>query len=183
MLNGSAAQNNEDKVLWLSLEPLCPFGKIPSFLRPRADLCLIQLTQRLRSQQSPPLGTWSGRCIDLTVRQGSVPSRLAQPLSLTRIHKPPSISPGHLKTTRYPCCPRTPFYPHLYFCLFATSWAAPAAYGDSQARGLIGAIATATRDPSRVCNLHHSSLQRRIVNPLSKGRDRTCNLMVPSRIP
>ena len=44
------------------------------------------------------------------------------------------------------------------------------------------ARATATRDPSRVCNLHHSSRQRRIVNPLSKGRDRTLNLMVPSRI-
>ena len=43
-------------------------------------------------------------------------------------------------------------------------------------------LATATRDPSRVCNLHHSSRQRRIVNPLSKGRDRTRNLMVPSRI-
>ena len=44
------------------------------------------------------------------------------------------------------------------------------------------ARATATRDPSRVCNLHHSSGQRRIVNPLSKGRDRTRNLMAPSRI-
>src|SRR5512134_854213 len=40
------------------------------------------------------------------------------------------------------------------------------------------ARATATRDPSRVCNLHHSSRQRRIVNPLSKGRDRTRNLIV-----
>ena len=30
----------------------------------------------------------------------------------------------------------------LFFCLFAFSWAAPAAYGDSQARGPIGAIAT-----------------------------------------
>ena len=38
------------------------------------------------------------------------------------------------------------------------------------------------RDPSHVCNLHHSPRQRRIINPLSKGRDRTCNLMVPSRI-
>ena len=28
------------------------------------------------------------------------------------------------------------------FCLFAISWAAPAAYGGSQARGLIGAVAT-----------------------------------------
>ena len=44
------------------------------------------------------------------------------------------------------------------------------------------AKATATQDPSRVCNLHHSSRQYRILNPLSKPRDRTCNLMVPSQI-
>ena len=56
-------------------------------------------------------------------------------------------------------------YLFIYFCLFAFSRAAPAAYGGSQARGLIGAIATsparatATRDPSRVCDLHHSSRQ------------------------
>ena len=42
--------------------------------------------------------------------------------------------------------------------------------------------ATATRDPRRVCNLHHSSWQRQILNPLSKARDRTCNLIVPSWI-
>ena len=29
----------------------------------------------------------------------------------------------------------------IIFCLFAISWAAPAAYGGSQARGLIGAVA------------------------------------------
>ena len=85
----------------------------------------------------------------------------------------------------------------FFFCLFvvvvvvvvAISWAAPAAYGGSQARGRIRDVdtqayarATATRDPSHVCDLHHSSQQRRMVNPLSKGRDRTRNLMVPSRI-
>ena len=43
-------------------------------------------------------------------------------------------------------------------------------------------IATATQDPSLVCNLHHSSWQRRILNPLSKARDWTHNLMVSSRI-
>ena len=65
---------------------------------------------------------------------------------------------------------------------------APAAYGGSQARGPIGAVATGLRqshsnqDPSHVCNLHHSSRQRRILNPLSKARDWTRNLMVPSRI-
>jgi len=30
----------------------------------------------------------------------------------------------------------------FFFYLFAISWAAPAAYGDSQARGLIRAVAT-----------------------------------------
>ena len=30
-------------------------------------------------------------------------------------------------------------------CLFAISWATPAAYGSSQARGLIGAVATGLR--------------------------------------
>ena len=34
------------------------------------------------------------------------------------------------------------FYLFFYFCLFAFSRAAPAAHGGSQARGLIGAVAT-----------------------------------------
>ena len=41
--------------------------------------------------------------------------------------------------------------------------------------------ATATLDPSRICDLHHSSRQCRILNPLSEGRDRTRNLNVPSQ--
>ena len=44
------------------------------------------------------------------------------------------------------------------------------------------AYATATQDPSHICNLHHSSRQCRILNPLSKARDLTCNLMVPNWI-
>ena len=42
--------------------------------------------------------------------------------------------------------------------------------------------ATATWDPSQVCDLHHSSKQRQIPDPLSKARDRTCILMDPSLI-
>ena len=42
--------------------------------------------------------------------------------------------------------------------------------------------ATAMQDPSHVCDLHHSSWQHRIFNPLSEARDRTRNLMVPSQI-
>ena len=41
---------------------------------------------------------------------------------------------------------------------------------------------TATQDPSRVCDLHHSSRQRRILHPLSKARDRTHSLMTTSRV-
>ena len=37
-------------------------------------------------------------------------------------------------------------------------------------------------DPSRVCDLHHSSQQFRILNPLSEARDQTRKLMVPSQI-
>ena len=36
---------------------------------------------------------------------------------------------------------------------------------------------TATPDPSHACNLHHSSQQWGILNPLSEARDRTCILM------
>jgi len=42
--------------------------------------------------------------------------------------------------------------------------------------------ATATPDLSRICDLHHSSLQHQIVNPLSEARDWTRNLMVPNWI-
>ena len=42
--------------------------------------------------------------------------------------------------------------------------------------------ATAMQDPSHIYDLHHSSRQRQILNPLSEARDQTCNLMAPSRI-
>ena len=77
------------------------------------------------------------------------------------------------------------FFFFFVFCLFRAS---PVAHGGSQARGLIRAVAaslpraTATPDLSCVCDLHHSSWQCWILNPLSKARDRTCNPMVPSRI-
>ena len=37
--------------------------------------------------------------------------------------------------------------------------------------------ATAMLDLSHICNLHHSSQQRQILNPLNKARDQTRNLM------
>ena len=41
--------------------------------------------------------------------------------------------------------------------------------------------ATATRDPSHICDLHHSSQQHWILNPLSEARNRTINLTVAVR--
>ena len=63
------------------------------------------------------------------------------------------------------------------FPLFYFWGAAHVAYGISQARSRIGAIAaayttaTAARDPSSICHLHHSSRQRLILNPWSKPRN------------
>ena len=53
---------------------------------------------------------------------------------------------------------------------------------ESGLQPLAYATAIATQDLRRSCDLHHSSRQRQILNPLSEARDRTHNLMVPSRI-
>ena len=63
--------------------------------------------------------------------------------------------------------------------------ATPASYGGSQLgveselQLLACTTATATQELSCVFDLHHSSRQHRILNPLSEARDRTCNLIVP----
>ena len=44
------------------------------------------------------------------------------------------------------------------------------------------ATATVTRDLSHICDLHHSSQQCQVLNPLNEASDRTCNLMDHSRI-
>ena len=73
----------------------------------------------------------------------------------------------------------------VFFCRFRVTLVA---YWGSQARGRIGAIAAglhhshSTQGPSHVCGLHHSPQQWWILNPLSEGRDRIHNLMVPSQI-
>ena len=42
--------------------------------------------------------------------------------------------------------------------------------------------ATATIDPSHICDLHHSSWQHRILHPLIEARDQTCILTDASHI-
>ena len=48
---------------------------------------------------------------------------------------------------------------------------------ESELQLLATATASATQDPSHVCDLHHSSQQCRILNPLSEARDGTHILM------
>ena len=80
------------------------------------------------------------------------------------------------------------FFFFFFFCLFAISWATPTAYGGSQARGRIGAIATGLRqNHSNAGSEPHLQptpqlMATRILNPLSKGRDQICVLMDPSQV-
>ena len=60
--------------------------------------------------------------------------------------------------------------------------ASPTAYGGSQARGVARASHSHSHDLSLVCNLHHSSRQCWILNPLSKAKDQTCVFMNTSQI-
>ena len=66
---------------------------------------------------------------------------------------------------------------NVFFFFLSFFRAEPAAYGSFQARGQIRAqlpaytIATATTDPSDICDLHHSSWQWQILNSLSGARD------------
>ena len=52
----------------------------------------------------------------------------------------------------------------------------------SELKLLAYARATAMPDLSHVCDLHHSSQQGRILNPLSEARDQTRNPIIPSWI-
>ena len=52
----------------------------------------------------------------------------------------------------------------------------------SELQLLAHTTATATGGPSYIFDLHHSSEQRRILNPVSEARDGIHNLMVPSQI-
>lgn len=72
------------------------------------------------------------------------------------------------------------FFVFCFFVFVFVFRAALVAYGGCQARSQIGA--TATQDPSRICNLHLSTQPHRIFKPFSEAGDRTQNFMITSRI-
>ena len=85
-----------------------------------------------------------------------------------------------------------------FFCSFffflSFFWATPTAYGSSWARGQIvnqsySCQATPQPQPQQltlpascICDLHHSSQQSQILNPLNHARDRTCVLMDTNQV-
>ena len=78
--------------------------------------------------------------------------------------------------------------PSLFFFLNCLFRATSKAHGSSQARGEFGAAAAtlclshSNLGSEPICDLHHSSWQCGILNPLSKARDQTCILMDTSWI-
>ena len=73
----------------------------------------------------------------------------------------------------------------LIFFLFRaapTHMEVPRLWVESELHLLAFATATATWDPSCICDLHQSSQQCWILNPLSEARDRTHILMDTSRV-
>ena len=77
---------------------------------------------------------------------------------------------------------------HIFF-FFGLFRAAPGAYGGSQARSRIGAVAAGLRHSHSnarsepVCDLYHSSWQCQILNLLREARDQTFVLVDASQIP
>ena len=86
-----------------------------------------------------------------------------------------------------PLCARSHMQSHylveglFFFLLFR---AAPAAHGSFQARGPIRpTVASLCHSHSNISMSHiHGSQQRWILSPLSKARDQTYNLTIPSQI-
>ena len=98
----------------------------------------------------------------------------------------------HIYTHTYICmyvcvCVNTCIYVFIYifwFFLGLRLWhvEVPRLGVEPELQLLAYSIATAMPGLSCICDLHHSSWQRQILNPLSKAGDGTCNLMVPCSI-
>ena len=90
---------------------------------------------------------------------------------------------GGAKTLLYHCTIVSFSFFFFFFCFLGLHWRhmeVPRLRVESELQ--LPAYTTAMWYPSRVCNLHHSSRQCQILNPLSRAWDQTHNLMVPSWI-
>ena len=77
------------------------------------------------------------------------------------------------------------FYMSFFFFFFLGPYLwhmeVPRLGGESELQLSAYTINTAMRDPGHICDLHQSSRQCRILNPMSEARDRSRILMDPSR--
>ena len=82
-------------------------------------------------------------------------------------------------------CVHVCVYFFLFFFLGPHPWhvEVPRLGVESELQLLAYATATATPDPTCLCNLYHSSEQHWILNPLNKAKDRTRILMETSQVP
>ena len=73
-------------------------------------------------------------------------------------------------------------YNFFFFFFFLVFLETHPQHMESELQLLADTTATAMQDPSHICDLHCSSWQCQILNPLGEARDRTCALMDASRI-
>ena len=73
---------------------------------------------------------------------------------------------------------------YIFFFFFVFLWhmEVPRVGAESELQLLAYTTATTIQDPSRACDLHHSSQQHWILNSLSEARDRTQVLMGTSQV-
>ena len=129
------------------------------------DLTIRGLGGRLRDALQHPLVLWEG------------PTSLRMVPYGPRTHyKHSSSGAAHMLSMLV--------YLFTYFCflgLHPRQMEVPRPRVESELQPPAYVTATATPDPSHVCNLHHGSWQLRILNPQSEVRDQTHILMDPSQ--
>ena len=106
--------------------------------------------------------------------------RLLELLHTVREARPDIYTHGSRKSLRGPLLLLL-----LLFCflgLYQRHTEVPRLRVESELQLLAHVTATATPDLSCLCDLHHSSRQCWILNPLSEARDRTRILMVTSQV-
>ena len=102
------------------------------------------------------------------------------PFSFTSIHSAFLDSPEFCQSLLLTLFFLAGLYLFIYFALLGMHlWhrEVPRLGAESELQLPVYTTATAMEDVSHVCDLHYSSQQCSILNPLSKARDQTCNLM------
>ena len=115
------------------------------------------------------------------LRDWAVPMFLGVAQDGTRRERPKSSKWGILCSSLRAPWPVMETFCFFFFFFFCHLRATPGAYGSSQARCRIGAVAAShSHSHTRFelhCDLHHSSQQRQILNALREARDQTRILM------